>query len=216
MGEPIILTGVVVSVMPIGEYDRRVVLLTRERGRITAFARGARKQTSTLLAATNTFVFAAFTLYEGRNSYTLIQAAPSHYFLELAAEMPGVYYGYYFLELADCFGQENADETQVVNLLFVTFKALLKHKLRNYMIRYIFELKLLSVNGFFAADRGECPDEAAFYALQYVAAVPVERLYSFSLKEESERDFIRIVKKYQGQCTNRHFKSLDILERIDE
>lgn len=215
MRESIQVTGVVVSVMNVGEYDRRVVLLTKERGRITAFARGARRQTSQLLAATNAFVFATFELYEGRNAYTLVRAHVKHHFMEMAMEIPGAYYGFYFMELADYFGTENMDESNMVNLLFVTFKSILKHRIDLKLIRSIFELKTLVYNGEFAVDVTECQDETALYALQFVATAPFERLYSFTLKEESEKEFTRIVRKYLNRSVDKDLKSLDILETID-
>ena len=74
MQDYITVTGIVIKTEPIGEYDRRVVILTREKGKISAFARAARKAGNRLMAPSNPFSFGQFRLYAGRNSYTMAEA----------------------------------------------------------------------------------------------------------------------------------------------
>ena len=97
MSQAEVMTGMVLKVMPIGDYDKRITILTKERGKITAFARGARRPNSQLLAATNPFSFGEFELYEGKSSYTVVKASISNYFRDLTEDLDATYMGFYFL-----------------------------------------------------------------------------------------------------------------------
>ena len=106
-----------------------------------------RQVKSPLMAVSNPFVFGEFQVYEGRDSYTLSGANIKEYFLDLAQMQPGVYYGFYFLELAEYFGQEGNDETQMLNLLYVTMNAIRRGKQDLRLIRCIFELRTITISG---------------------------------------------------------------------
>ena len=141
------VTGMVIGTSPINEYDRRVVLLTKERGKITAFARGARRQYSAMLAGTQLFAFGTFRVIEGKNAYTLVSAEIMNYFEAIPREPLRACYASYFLEMAGYYGRENNNEVELLKLLYQTLRALTNPHIPNMLIRYIFELKALTING---------------------------------------------------------------------
>ncbi|MDD6667440.1 MAG: DNA repair protein RecO [Lachnospiraceae bacterium] len=171
MSDRVILHGCVLSSMPMGENDRRIVLLTREEGCISAFARGARRQNNPLSAATSPFTFGSFEAYQGRNSWTVISCDVQSYFTDMLTDIDAIYYGSYFAEIAEYYGQEGNDESDRLNLLFVTLKALEKKTMSYEMIRRIYELRTLVING-------EYPD---FF--HCVISGTTENLHSVSIKK---------------------------------
>ena len=149
MQDYITVTGIVIKTEPIGEYDRRVVILTREKGKISAFARAARKAGNRLMAPSNPFSFGQFRLYAGRNSYTMAEADISNYFEELRQDFIGAYYGMYFLEICDYYSRENNDEIELLKLIYQSLRALSNQSIPHKLTRCIFELKSIMINGEF-------------------------------------------------------------------
>lgn len=214
MRDTVTLTGMVLISAPSGDYDRRLVLLTRERGRITAFSHGARKPGNSLMAASRPFSFGNFTLYEGKTAYSLQSAQIINYFETLSGDMELACYGSYFLEVADYFAQENMDETELLKLVYQSLRALMNKIIPNKLVRRIFELKAMVINGEYTERPPVTVSDSCQYGWEYVVCSPAESLYKFVLKEDVLREFERAVEYSRRQYIRHEFKSLEILEMM--
>ncbi|MBQ4045587.1 MAG: DNA repair protein RecO [Lachnospiraceae bacterium] len=208
------LTGVILYAAPINEYDRRLVILTRERGRISAFAKGARRQNSTLIAVANPFVFGTFHFYEGRSSYTLKHIDVKAHFSTLKEDLDKLCYASYFTELAAYYSKENLTDPDLLNLMYLAFRTLEKDLIPQILCRYIFELRLMAIEGEYTEQPPMETGESAAYAWQYVLTSPLEKLFGFTLNEPALTQFCRSVEILRRRMIEEKFHSLEILESL--
>lgn len=147
MRPQIVLKGIVLSSGMVGDYDKRVVILTKERGKITAFARNVRKPGNMLMAACQPFNYGSFYVYESYDAYKLVSAQVEEYFSDIKEDLDSVCYGRYFCEFMDYLTMEGNCDKNVLNLLYMSFKALTKKNIPPELVRRIFEIKMLALDG---------------------------------------------------------------------
>ena len=197
MQDFVTVTGMVIKAIPISDYDRRITILTKERGKIGVFAKGARRMNNRFMAPTNPFSFGIFKLYEGKSSYNLADVQIQNYFENLREDFEGAYLGMYFLEIVDYYTRENNDEVEVLKLLYQSLRAISHQSLKRELVQAIFEIKILS---------------DTIYAVDYVVKSSIEKLFTFSLSDEILAQFTQLAKEYRKKYIGNQFNSLEIVE----
>ncbi len=200
---------------PIGEYDRRIVILTREKGKITVFAKGARRQNNRFLATTTPFCFGEFKLFAGQNSFSLSEVNVTNYFEPVRSDFELAFYGMYFLELADYYARENNDEKQLLKLLYQSLAALTYSELNKEFVKVIYEMKAIMINGEFPGVPEYREDlSGAERAIRYLWDTPADKVYSFRVSEAVFAELKAISEKICKQAIDRQMKSLEMLQNI--
>ncbi len=206
------VTGLVLQSTPMGEYDRRVVLLTKERGRISAFARGARRPGSSLMGSAQPFCFGKFRLYEGRNSYTLLEARVDNYFDGVKADVLLTCYASYFMEILSYYSRENNDETLLLVLAYCALRALEAGKMSSRLIRCVFEMKTIMIEGEFPGLRREKTySKAAEYTVNFVMNHEINGLFSFNVTDPVLDELEEFCAWLCKRTMKHRFLSLEIL-----
>lgn len=219
MKELVELNGIVLSANPSEDYDKRLVVLTGERGRITVFARGVRRPNSQFGAAANPFCLGKWELFEGKSAYNLTKVEVKNYFRELTEDVEACYFGFYFLELCDFLCVENVEAKDTVNLLYLALVKLMDERIPNILVRRIFELKMLQLSGTYASAghiRNDLPSthETVIYTVEYINSNPIKNIFSFSLEEEYIKGLGKVADYYLEKFVGHKFKSLEILNSL--
>ena len=102
----------------------------------------------------------------------------------------------------------------MLKLLYQSLRALLKPAIPNRLVRRIFELKTMVINGEYTETPPSPVSESCNYAWEYVVCSPVEALYKFVLKEDVMREFDGAVDKSRRYYVHHEFKSLEILDML--
>ena len=154
-----------------------------------------------IIAATISF-FALFAVYIFYN------------FEELMQDFEGACYGQYFLEMADYYTRENVDGGGMLLLIYQSLRAILKPRIPNELVRRVFELKAMVVNGEYTERPPVKVSDSAGYTWEYVVASPVEKLYTFVVTDSVLEEFGRCVDQNKGRYIDREFHSLEILKAL--
>ena len=127
----------------------------------------------------------------------------------------GAYFGMYFAEVADYFARENNDERQLLKLLYQSLKAISAPSLPNSLVKCIFEIKAIVVNGEYPGAPTDMKLESStLYTLSYIEAAPIEKLYTFTVKESVLAQLQLVADRYRRRFMNHDFKSLEILKTL--
>lgn len=118
------VTGVVLRHWDVGEFDRKVSILTAERGRILATARGARKSASKLAGVTEPLSLSRFQIAIGKKKEYITQAQPIRAFTRTRKDFRFLSAALAWCEILDAILPIGEPNQEVFDLAVSTFGAI--------------------------------------------------------------------------------------------
>lgn len=164
--------GIVIREVSIGEADKIITIFSRNRGRISALARGGKRPKSKLAAASQLMCYGEYMLYSGKELYTVNSCEVIEPFYEIRNDMVKLTYAAHFMDIVFEIAQENLPAPKLLQLLLNSLHMLSKTEKQPALISRIFELRALVTAGYAPHVRHcmNCGQEA-------------EKYYSFSFEK---------------------------------
>ena len=131
---------------PMGEADLMVTLFTRDRGKVRAVARGARRSASRLVGHLEPLTQARLSLAQGRTLDHITQAQVIDNFAALKSDLGAITKGLYLAELVDGFGTEASPNEPLYHLAVEALRSIGQDPDSEWPLRF-FEVQLLRVSG---------------------------------------------------------------------
>lgn len=140
--------GIVLKYTNFGEADKILTILTRNKGKLKAIAKGCRKPKSNILASSEVFAFSEFVLYKGTNLYHITQAEVRQTFYNLRNDLLKLSYAVFFVEMADAVSDEEIPSERLFLLLAKALYYLAEGEIPIGIISQAYQLKLMDISGY--------------------------------------------------------------------
>ena len=143
-----VLRGIVLRETETKETDKILTLLTAERGKISAIARGARRKNCKFAAGAQSLAYSEWTLCQRGQWYYVNEGSSVELFPGLRQDLDAMALGFYFAELTEAV---TAEETPAEDLLRHLLNRLYRLSALQYpplLVKAAFELKLLCLAGY--------------------------------------------------------------------
>lgn len=118
------LEGIVIRTRPYGETNKIVTLFTKEAGKITCMARGAKKPSSRLAAITQPFTHGTFSVFKGKGMGTLQAGDQLESLRHIREDIMATAYASYITELIDRLTEQDEPQQGVYVLLYQALHAI--------------------------------------------------------------------------------------------
>lgn len=212
MADIVFANGIIIGSYPAGEADKMITILTKESGKIKAFVRGARRPKNQLGALSQELYYCEFSLNPGRDYYYVKDIKVLDFFEKLRGDVEATLYASYFCEIAQYYGRENNDDLEMLKLLYQTFRALSEPSFDKKLIRSIYEIKAIAVNGEFPGFPTAVQlSDSTKYTIQYIVDSTIEKLYTFKVSSDVQNELEKACLIYCNKLIDKTFKSLEIL-----
>lgn len=138
---------IVLRRIDLGEKDRILTLLTREQGKLSAVAKGARRTGSRFGGASEPLTYCRLMLSTGRDLDIVTQAEIKESFPHVREDIRRIAYGLYMLELVNAFVDTRQPNPDIFDTLLSALYILESGTDAEVTARY-FEIRLLSILGY--------------------------------------------------------------------
>ena len=140
--------GLILKEMSISDNDKLITILTRKKGVIRAFVKGAKNLKNKNAAATQLLCYSRFTIYKGRDKYIIDESQLEELFFELRGDIEKLSIAQYFCELCISVIPEETYSEDFLRLILNALFFLCKDKLDKELVKSLVEMRLMSFSGY--------------------------------------------------------------------
>ncbi len=140
--------GIIIKEKNIDEDDRLLWILTKDKGVITAYAKGAKRMKSSMASSTEFLSYSRFVIFQNRDRHWVDKADGNHIFFGIRGSIEKLALASYIAQLTAELIPEGECGEDYLRLILNTLHMLDKDLRPLSLLKPLFEMRLLSMSGY--------------------------------------------------------------------